>query len=139
MINTMKTPQAYAEVYCFINSLGDKYKSKIPISVYNVIESNRDKNYNIEINANQEISQGMLSHEALALISALNLQYWCTSEEEKNELKQKYKENNEKEKEKYSYDNLFKNNNKTIDEATKVAIHETTINTNEEVTVYNKA
>ena len=109
MINTMKISKAYSEVYSFINALGNEYKNKIPNTVYNIIRDNRDKDYNQIIKKEQTIQKGMLSHEALSLIAALNLQYWCKDDEEKKRLKKAYILNNEKEKEKYSYDKLFKN------------------------------
>lgn len=113
MINTVKIPRAYSEVYNFINALGDEYKNKIPGKVYNAIRDNRDKEYNPIIEKDQTIKKGMLSYEALCLISALNLQYWCEDNEEKILLKEKYIENTKKEQEKYSYENLFKDKLKT--------------------------
>ncbi len=52
-----------------------------------------------------------ISREALSLIAALNLQYWCEDEEEKNILKQIYIENGKRNQEKYKYENLFKKEN----------------------------
>ena len=47
------------------------------------------------------------------LICILHYNYWCTSEEEKNNINKILKYNTEKVKEKYSdYENMF-NNNKT--------------------------
>lgn len=102
-------PRAYSEVYSFINALGNEYKDKIPCKIYETIRDNRDKDYNPIITKEKNIKKGMLSHEALSLISALNLQYWCNDNEEKKKLKEKYIENTKKEQEKYSYGNLFKN------------------------------
>ena len=66
----------------------------------------------------------MISQEALSLIAALNLQYWCKDENEKIKLKQTYIENTKKEDEKYSYDNLFKHksneNRKVINGETSI-------------------
>lgn len=118
MVSTIKIPRAYSEVYSFINALGNEYKNKIPSKIYNTIRDNRDKEYNPIIEKDQTIKSGMLSHEALSLISALNLQYWCNDNEEKNILKQKYIENTKKEQEKYSYDNLFKNKQPKVIEST---------------------
>jgi len=116
MINTMNIPKAYSEVYSFINALGLEYKEKIPNRIYEVIKEQRDKECVVTLHKDQEITQGMLSHEALALIAALNLQYWCTDNEEKQRLKQAYMLNTEKENEKYSYDNMFSHKGKSEDE-----------------------
>ena len=118
MVSTVKIPRAYSEVYSFINTLGIEYKEKIPHKVYDTIRDNRDKEYNPIYKKEQTIQEGILSYEALCLLSALNLQYWCNDNEEKNILKQKYIENTKKEQEKYSYDNLFKNKQPKVIEST---------------------
>lgn len=69
-------------------------------------------NYNPEYKVNQKMTNDVISKEALALIAALNLQYWCEDEKEKVRLKQKYIENGKIEQEKYSYENLFKKDEK---------------------------
>lgn len=112
MVSTVKIPKAYSEVYSFINTLGIEYIEKIPNKIYNTIRDNRDKEYNPIYKKEQTIKEGILSYEALCLLSALNLQYWCNDNEEKNLLKQKYIDNTKKEQEKYSYDNLFENKSK---------------------------
>lgn len=123
MINSAKFPRAYSEVYSFLNALGNNYIKQIPSSVYNTIKENRDVNYNPVFNSNQKITNDMLSQEAISLIAALNLQYWCKDAEEKKELKQTYINNKKLEEEKYSYDNLFKNNkNEAISDTTSKEI-----------------
>ena len=119
MVSTVKIPKAYSEVYSFINTLGIEYIEKIPNKIYNTIRDNRDKEYNPIYKKEQTIKEGILSYEALCLLSALNLQYWCNDNEEKSLLKQKYIENTKKEQEKYSYDNLFKNKSKIAENISK--------------------
>lgn len=114
MINSVKIPRAYSEVYSFLNALGTYYISKIPDAVYDTIKENRDENYNPIFNKNESITENNISKEALSLISAINLQYWCHNEDEKKILKEAYINNDNIEKEKYSYDNLFKNNENQI-------------------------
>lgn len=116
MISTVKIPRAYSEVYGLLNALGIEYIEKIPNNIYNTIRDSRDKDYNPIYKKEQILQEGMMSHEALCLISALNLQYWCNDNEEKNTLKQKYIENTKKEQESYSYDNLFKTTQPKVDE-----------------------
>lgn len=113
MINSAKIPTAYSEVYSFINALGIDFINKIPVKLYNTIKENRNVNYNPKFEASQKITNSMISQEALSLIAALNLQYWCNNETEKQELKQVYIENTRREEEKYSYENLFKNREKS--------------------------
>lgn len=90
MVNTVKIPRAYSEVYSFLNTLGSEYIYKIPEEIYNTVKENRDKEYNPVYQKEQTLKEGMLSIEALSLIAALNLQYWC-SDEEKKELKERIK------------------------------------------------
>ncbi len=133
MINSKQLPKAYSEVYSFINALGDSYIAQIPTSIYNTIKENRDINYNPKFEASQTVTKGMISQEALSLIAALNLQYWCKDENEKIKLKQAYIENTKKEDEKYSYDNLFKhesnenrkviNGEESVQETTSIVEH----------------
>lgn len=125
MVSTVKIPRAYSEVYSFINTLGIKYKEKIPNKIYDTIRDNRDKEYNPIYKKEQSLQEGVLSHEALCLLSALNLQYWCDDNEEKNILKQKYIENTKKEQEKYSYDNLFKSKQPKVIESTSNELEHT--------------
>lgn len=110
MINIANTSRAYSEVYEFINTLEDEYKSKVPRKIYLIIQDNRDKNYVPKYDKNQNVDNNTFSKEAIALISALNLQYWCNDVREKERLKKVYLKNSKIEQEKYSYDNLFKSN-----------------------------
>ncbi len=114
MINFTKIPMAYSEVYSFINVLGNNYINKIPNSIYNAIEKNRDKSYNPKYTAVQNISSETISKEGLSLIAALNLQYWCEDEAQKQELKETYANNARKEEKKYN--NIFKKDYTKVNE-----------------------
>lgn len=109
MINTAQKSRAYSEVYSFLNALGNYYISKIPDALYDSIKDNRDKNYNPTYNINDDITKKNISHEGLALISAINLKYWCHDLNEKERLKKIYVNNEKLEIEKYSYNNLMNN------------------------------
>ena len=85
MINIANTSRAYSEVYEFINTLGDEYKSKLPKKIYLTIQDNRDKNYVPRYDKNQNVDNNTFSKESIALISALNLQYWCNDVQEKKD------------------------------------------------------
>ncbi len=114
MINITNVRRAYSEVYEFINTLGDEYKNKIPEELYIKLKEQRDMNYTPQYDINQENVN--FSNEALSLISAINLQYWCDDSEEKERLKKVYTDNTQKEEQKYSYDNLFKKSPAKTDE-----------------------
>ena len=61
------------------------------------------------------------------------MQYWCNDNEEKNLLKQKYIENTKKEQEKYSYDNLFKNKSKIVENISNEQEHKEVIEYKESI------
>ncbi len=107
MVNVKEMNKAYTEVYLFLELLGDEYKNKISKKVYNYIVDERDKSYNPDIQEGNNLSK-----EALTLISALNLQYWCEDEEERRELKEVYSNNAkielQRQDEETSPENLFK-------------------------------
>lgn len=109
MINKSLMPKAYSEVYAFITALGEEYKNQLPTDVYNNIKEKRDLSYNPKYDINQTVDDSTFSIEALSLIVALYLEYWCTDENEKEEIKQALEENQRKQDEKYSYENLWKN------------------------------
>lgn len=106
MIDYTNEKKAYSEVYAFINALGDEYKNQIPEKIFNNIKDNRDFDYNPIYHKDQALQTGDITREALALIAALNLQYWCKDEDVKTELKKQYIENGKKEEAKYN--DIFK-------------------------------
>lgn len=122
MINVANINKAYSEVYCFLNTLGIEYISKIPDNIYSAIEKSRDVTYNPSYDINQEVTGNTFSKEALALIAALNLQYFCENEEEKRRLKEIYLKNTQEEMEKYSTDNVFRKKQETLEIENKKTI-----------------
>lgn len=78
--------QVYAEVYAVLSVLGGEYVRKIPADVLNIIAEERDKECNIQIAEDIPLEEQNLSREAIALLAALKLDYWCETEAEKNEL-----------------------------------------------------
>lgn len=99
--------KTYTEVFEILNLLGNEYIQKIPIELYNHIESNRDKKSIIEYDVDKDILGQNISEDARDMIAYLNLQYWC-SQEEKQELMKQYQQNDnlyeEKIREKYNVD-----------------------------------
>jgi len=85
--------KVYSEVYSFINALGSSYIHKIPKYIYEKIMNNRDINYNPKFDKNQVLEEDIISHEALALIAGLNLEYWCEDPTQKEKLKKIYMNN----------------------------------------------
>ncbi|MCL2354656.1 MAG: hypothetical protein FWC68_02005 [Oscillospiraceae bacterium] len=116
MVNT-ETRQAYSEVNTILNLIGNKYTDKIPSKIRDVFAREMDTEYVPEIDINKPVKEQNLKRKTIAIISALNLQYWCEDEAKKQELKEAYKQNGIKHeqelREKYNPDNIFKNKTET--------------------------
>ncbi len=116
------TQEMYSEVYSILNLLGSSYITKLPKSLFKIIEEEKSSTYNLQYSEDQSLSEQNIKRESLSMIALFHLNYWCNSDEEKEQLKQLLKNNEEKHqaeiREKYNPDNLFKNNKQeTIQEA----------------------
>lgn len=102
---------AYAEVDAILNVLEDEYAEKIPEKVKKFFAEEKIKDYEPVIDVNVPLTEQNLKRETMVLLAILNLNYWCKSENEKqeflNELAQNENEKKELE-EKYNPDNIFK-------------------------------
>lgn len=105
---------AYSEVCTILNMLENEYKERVPKNVMDFFEEERDKEYNPIIDVNIPLEKQNLKRKTLVLLAILNLNYWCDSEEEKQEILDSFAKNEElkrlKEKElteNYNINNLF--------------------------------
>lgn len=98
MVNGMdiKKKKMYSEVYNIINLLGNEYIMKLPEELYKTLERERDTLYNPQYDLNKEITEQNISSTSLAMITLINLKYWCKDENEKEELKSILNGNEEK-------------------------------------------
>ena len=78
---------AYSEVYAIINLLEDEYLDKIPKKIINFFDEEREKNYIPVIDVNVSLLKQNLQRETMILLTILKLNYWCNSEEEKQEIR----------------------------------------------------
>lgn len=95
--------RAYSQVSYIINSMSQNLKSKIPISIINLIETNKDKNYKIT----GKIENMELLDDTKKILCCIYTDY-IAAEEEKEIIRKK--ENLvywQQEKEKGKYQNLF--------------------------------
>ncbi len=110
---------AYAEVDAILNVLEDEYAEKIPEKVKKFFAEEKIKDYEPVIDVNVPLTEQNLKRETMVLLAILNLNYWCESENEKqeflNELAQNENEKKELE-EKYNPDNIFKKKQPLKDE-----------------------
>ena len=107
----LDTMMAYSEVYEILNLLDKDYKEKVPDKVRTFFEEERLKDYKPEIDTDTPLIDQNLKRETIVLLAILNLNYWCETPEEKQEILDELSQN-EKEKqdllEEYNPDNLFK-------------------------------
>lgn len=108
----VQTQEIYSEVYSILNLLGERYIKKLPVSLFNMIKEEKRQDYNPKYDSKINLEQQNMKRETLSMIALFHLNYWCNSDEEKNELKTLFKTNEEKHqaeiREKYNPDNLFK-------------------------------
>ncbi len=110
---------AYAEVDALLDLVEDEYRNRVPEKVRNFFKEEKIKDYEFNIDINKPLTEQKIRRETMALLAILNINYWCDTEEEKqqwiNELDKNEKEIEEL-REKYNPDNLFKNRTKVIND-----------------------
>lgn len=109
----IKTKEIYSEVYQILNLLGNDYIDKLPTSLINMLREKREINYNPEYTDDIPLNEQNIKKETMSIITLLYLNYWCEDEDEKLEVKQILKSNEDnyqlERRERYNPDNIFKN------------------------------
>ena len=107
---------AYKQVITILDNMEPEYKEKIPKKLVKLFEENSAENYEFHLDLTRPLKEQELNSKTLALLAMLNLNYWCETEEEKQELIKHYTENErkyqEKLRKKYNTDNIFQKNNR---------------------------
>ena len=107
---------AYKQLITILNNMEPEYKEKIPKKLMKLFEENSAEDYEFNLDLTRPLQEQELNSKTLALLAMLNLNYWCETEEEKQELIKHYTENERKYQEelrkKYNTDNIFQKNNK---------------------------
>ena len=111
----IKIKEIYSEVYSVLNMLGDSYITKLPSSLYKMIKEEKLNEYNPYYDSSIALEQQNIRKESISMIALFHLIYWCSSPEEKQELKEMFKDNEVKYqaelRENYNPDNIFKKQN----------------------------
>ena len=112
------TEIAYAEVDEILDLLDDEFIDKVPKNVRDFFKEEKDKECIVNIDIDKPLYEQDLQDETISLLTLLELNYWCESEEEKNSILKELEQNDEiKEKElreKYNTDNIFKNKQSVV-------------------------
>ncbi len=111
----VKTQEMYSEVYSILNMLGENYIKKLPDELFTMIRQEKKRDYNPTYISTINLEQQNISREALAMIALFHINYWCHSEQEKEELREIFRTNEEEHqaqmRKKYNPNDIFKNYN----------------------------
>ncbi len=109
------TKRIYSEVYQVLKVLGSEYINRLPKSLYNMLEEKRDITYNPQYNMETTLNKQDINKESLNILALIHYNYWCNDENEKMEIQNILKNNEEIHEEglriKYNPEDLFKNKN----------------------------
>ena len=121
--------ESISEVLDILEHTDVNIVKKISLNFMNFLQKNKSQEYQVKINYDESDWKEKLNDKTKAILALIYRDYIVEKDEreilikkEQNEIKRIIKENEEK----YSYDNLFKKENKTINEKLKEeAIQET--------------
>lgn len=112
----IKTKEMYSEIYSILGLMEEKYVNRLPAKLYNLIQDNRLENYNPVYDPLESLANQNIKKETATMLVLLKLNYWCDSEEEKDEIREALKKNSENlekiMREQYSSANMFKHLNR---------------------------
>lgn len=88
--------KAYAEVDKILSFMEVKYVEKVPQKMREMFKNEKLQGYEPKIDKDLPLDQQNLQRKTLAILTLLNLNYWCENQEEKQELIKAYSENDRK-------------------------------------------
>ena len=104
--------KAYAEVDKILSYVESEYVEKIPRKMRELFKNEKLKDYEVKIDKNKPLDEQKLQRKTLAILALININYWCKTQKEKQELLKLYAKNDRKIEEelleKYNPDNIFK-------------------------------
>ena len=126
MVN--ETELAYAEVDAILELLEDEYVNRIPAQVREFFKKEKNKEYILNIRSDIGLDGQKIKAETISLLTLLQINYLCDSEEERKEILKELQENDrlkeEELREKYNPNNIFKNRNNKLEKEENVAMVE---------------
>lgn len=107
-----ETRVAYAEIEEILKYMPKIYVDKIPTKLKEFFYQERDEKHIFKYDNSKKLANQNITKKTKTLLAILKLNYWCTSEEERNRWKDKFIKNEENHQkylsEKYNTDDLFK-------------------------------
>ena len=102
----------FSQVDAFLEMIDENDRNKVPQKLRDLYKENKKPGYNPVYSKEIPLEEQDIKREAIAMIALLHLNYWCETEEEKQELRDIFHENEikhqEELKEKYNPDNILK-------------------------------
>ena len=107
----VKYANAMSEVLVYLKGIRQEDIDKIPKKLIALFEEKSSKDYKCSFDYNKPLNELDLLDETRGLLSMICLNYWCTTEEEKNRYLRKLNDNEikyqEELRQKYNPDDLF--------------------------------
>lgn len=120
-----KTKEMYSEVYGILEVLGEKYINKLPKELYELIKKCKLETYSPKYDIETISEDKSIKRETLSMIALFHLNYWCDTEE-KQELKNLFKRNDEKnfalKRMNYNLSNILQNQDIENEKVTETSI-----------------
>lgn len=117
-----KDSYAYAELLEILSFTNINLVNKIPKKLISLFQENASSVYEHHLNRSIPLEEQDISSETATLITLISLNYWCETEEEKNEIRKVLAKNEKIEKEelekKYNPNNIFQNNSIQVTQTT---------------------
>lgn len=102
----------YAEVIEVLDNMNIEDRNKIPKNVYDFFREKSSKDYIKHLNKNVALCKQEISEDTKEILAILLINYWCKTENEKNDLLKLFRDNElkyqEELREKYNPYNIFK-------------------------------
>lgn len=131
--NNVSYIKAYTEFNCLLKYLPQSYIEKLPKKLIELIQSQSNEKYNINIDTNKNLLEQGFSKKTKDLIAVIKYNYWST-DEEKQQLKKVFYENENKHQKKlleqYNYNENFKKNKQKIERTQEIDNNTQMIETN---------
>lgn len=103
--------RAYTEVLTILDHMSSKYKGRLPKSLIDFFNNNKDDSYECDIDFSVPLKENNLDPNTITIFAMLLINFWCDTPEEKQSLINLYFENEQNYQkslnEKYNPDGIF--------------------------------
>lgn len=112
--------EIFSQVDAFLEMIDEKYRNKVPQKLRDLYKEYKKPGYNPVYSKEIPIEDQDIKKESIDMIGLLHLNYWCETEEQKQELRNIFYENEKKHQEKlrerYNPDKIFERKEENLEE-----------------------